>query len=52
MLPDFYTQGSQLQRLNQLFKDQPIDRSRLLLTIPAQLVAEGSKPCGKGSNVI
>ncbi len=48
MLPDFYTQGSQLQRLNQLFKDQPIDRSRLLLTIPAQLVAEGSKTLREG----
>ena len=43
MLPDFYLQGSQLQRLNQLFKDQPISRERLLLTIPAELVLGANK---------
>lgn len=43
MLPDFYLQGSQLQRLNQLFKDQPISRERLLLTIPAELVLNANK---------
>ena len=31
LLPDFYLQGTQLQRLNQLFKDQPIPREKLLL---------------------
>jgi len=43
MIPDFYIQGSHLQMLNQLFKDQPISRDRLLLTIPADLVLEANK---------
>ena len=43
MLPDFYHQGTQLQRLNQLFKDQPIDRNQLLITIPAELVQTANK---------
>jgi EAL domain-containing protein (putative c-di-GMP-specific phosphodiesterase class I) len=43
MIPDFYLQGSQLQLLNQLFKDQPISRDRLLLTIPAELVLNANK---------
>ena len=38
MLPEFYLQGTQLQRLNQLFKDQPIPRQNLLLTIPMDVV--------------
>lgn len=43
MLPDFYRQGTQLQRLNQLFKDQPIEKSQLLITIPAELVQTANK---------
>lgn len=43
MLPDFYLQGTQLQRLNQLFKDQPIPREKLLLTIPMETVLNASK---------
>ena len=43
MLPDFYRQGTQLQRLNQLFKDQPISREKLILTVPADLIATASK---------
>ena len=43
MLPDFYQQGTQLQRLNQLFKDQPIPRDQLLLTIPEETVLNASK---------
>lgn len=43
MLPDFYHQGTQLQRLNQLFKDQPIERDQLLITIPAELVQTANK---------
>ena len=43
MLPDFYLQGSQLQRLNQLFKDQPISREKLLLTVPMDTIKGGKK---------
>ncbi len=43
MLPDFYTSGTQLQRLLQLFKDQPIQKDRLLLTVPAGLIASTTK---------
>lgn len=43
MLPDFYLQGTQLQRLNQLFKDQPIPRQKLLLTIPMDTVLSANK---------
>ncbi len=43
MLPDFYLQGTQLQRLNQLFKDQPIPREKLLLTIPMDTILNAKK---------
>ena len=43
MLPDFYTIGTQLQKFNQLFIDQPIKRESLLLTIPDELVRTCSK---------
>lgn len=43
MLPDFYLQGTQLQRLNQLFKDQPIPREKLLLTIPMDTILNANK---------
>lgn len=43
MLPDFYLQGTQLQRLNQLFKDQPISRDQLLLTIPEDVILHANK---------
>lgn len=43
MLPDFYTSGTQLQRLLQLFKDQPIPKEKLLLTVPAELIAKTKK---------
>lgn len=43
MLPDFYTIGTQLQKFNQLFSDQPIKRESLLLTIPDELVRTCSK---------
>lgn len=43
MLPDFYTSGTQLQRLLQLFKDQPISREKLMLTVPAELIAKTTK---------
>lgn len=34
MLPGFYTLGTQLQRFHQLFEDQPVDKSKLMLTLP------------------
>jgi len=43
MLPSFYQLNTQLQRFNQLFKDQPIPREKLLLTIPAETVANANK---------
>ena len=43
MMPDFYLQGSQLQRLNQLLKDQPIDHNQLLMTIPEEIILNATK---------
>ena len=43
MLPDFYRQGTQLKRFNQLFADQPIERSKLLITIPEEMVLTANK---------
>ena len=43
MLPSFYQLNTQLQNFNQLFKDQPIPREKLLLTIPAELLAGANK---------
>lgn len=33
MLPGFYSAGTQLQRLNQLFEDQPIEKNKLMITV-------------------
>ncbi len=43
MIPDFYTLPSQLKRFDQLYKDQPIERGNLILTIPATFVASANK---------
>ena len=43
MLPDFYLSGTQLQKFNQLFIDQPIEKETLLLTVPDELVRTCSK---------
>lgn len=43
MMPEFYHQGTQLQRFYQLFRDQPIPREQLLFTIPADTVLGASK---------
>ena len=43
MLPDFYQLGTQLQRFNELFKDQPIDKNKLLLTIPMTTILNANK---------
>ena len=43
MIPEFYSQGTQLQRFNQLFKDQPVSREKLFLTIPEETVLNANK---------
>lgn len=43
MMPEFYHLSTQLQRFNQLFKDQPITRDKLLLTIPEATVLTANK---------
>ena len=43
MLPSFYQLNTQLQHFNQLFKDQPIPREKLLLTVPVDTVANATK---------
>ena len=43
MLPDFYTRDSHLKRFEELFANQPIDRARLLLTIPEEVVLKANK---------
>lgn len=42
-LPGFFTRENQLARFSELFEDQPIDRSKLMLTVSAADVAGGSK---------
>ena len=43
MLPSFYHLNTQLQHFTQLFKDQPIPREKLLLTVPADVVFNANK---------
>ena len=43
MMPEFYHQGTQLQRFYQLFRDQPIPHEQLLLTIPEETVLQANK---------
>ena len=43
MMPEFYHLGTQLQRFNQLFKDQPVSRDHLLLTIPEETILNATK---------
>lgn len=43
MLPGFYTKNNHLKRFEEMFKNQPIDRSRLILTIPEKRVTEANK---------
>ena len=43
MMPGFYQLGTQLQRFNQLFKDQPIPREQLMLTIHEDVVKDANK---------
>jgi len=43
MLPGFYSLPSQLQRFQELFTDQDIDRSKLMITVPEQLYLSATK---------
>lgn len=43
MLPGFYNLGSQLQRFQELFADQGIERSKLMITLPEQVYLSATK---------
>lgn len=43
MFPQFFTKQNHLKRFEELFDRQPIDRSRLVLTIPEKTVTEANK---------
>ncbi len=43
MMPGFYSCGTQLQRFNQLFDDQPIEKSKLMITIPEDAFINATK---------
>lgn len=43
MIPEFYLIGTQLQRFNQLFTDQPIEKDQLMLTLPFEILKSCSK---------
>lgn len=43
MLPGFYSLPSQLQRFQELFADQDIDRSKLMITLPEQIYLSATK---------
>lgn len=42
-IPGFFSRDSHLKRFEDLFADQPVDRTRLLLTIPEKTVLEANK---------
>ena len=43
MIPEFYHLGTQLQRFNRLFEDQPIPKESLLLTLPSDTLKKAGK---------
>lgn len=43
MLPEFYTQGTQLEQFEKLFEDQPVPREKLFLTVHEELADKGSR---------
>jgi len=43
MLPEFYGLETQLQKFNQLFIDQPIDKHAIMLTIPESVLLTSTK---------
>jgi hypothetical protein len=44
MIPSFYKQGAEMQRFQKLWKDQPIDKTKLVLTIPQEFYLALSNP--------
>lgn len=47
MFPSFYNKASEYNGLERLFVDQPIDKSRLILTVPASLVKSADEETKK-----
>ena len=43
MMPEFYSLDTQLQKFNQLFIDQPVDKEKLFLTISVDTVKNANK---------
>ena len=43
LLPGFFRDGSKLQELQQLFADQPVDREKLILSIPEDFAVNANK---------
>lgn len=43
MIPEFYKLGSQLQKFKKLFEDQPIEKERLMLTVPFEMLCKSNK---------
>lgn len=43
MIPEFYSKESHLKRFDELFANQPVDKTRLLLTIPEETVINANK---------
>ncbi|MBQ1847829.1 MAG: EAL domain-containing protein [Clostridia bacterium] len=43
MIPSFYKQSSQLQNFETLFEQQPVDRTKLFLTIPESMLVDATK---------
>lgn len=43
MMPSFYKLGTQLQRLNQLFTDQPVPKDKLMLSVPFTFLQSANK---------
>ena len=43
MIPEFYSLPTQLQKFVQLFEDQPVEKEKLILTIPAETIKGATK---------
>lgn len=43
MIPEFYKLGSQMQKFKKLFEDQPIEKQRLMLSLPFEMLIKCNK---------
>jgi len=43
MFPSFYNNRSEIRNFESLFMDQPIDKTRLILTVPARVIAQADE---------